>query len=70
MNAFSLTTVMPSVSFRPTHAYRGLVKALQVAKERRRLATLDDRMLDDLGLTEQQAGFEAARPIWDLPAGR
>jgi uncharacterized protein YjiS (DUF1127 family) len=31
---------------------------------RRDLAELDDRMLQDLGISRAQAHFEANRPIW------
>lgn len=31
---------------------------------RRQLAELDDRMLQDLGISRAQAHFEATRPIW------
>lgn len=31
---------------------------------RRHLAELDDRMLQDLGISRAQAQFEANRPIW------
>lgn len=37
-------------------------------RTRARLAKLDDRMLDDIGLTREQAAREAARKIWDAPA--
>ena len=42
--------------------------ALALWQQRRRLAALDDRMLDDLGLTRAEATAEAARPLWDAPA--
>ncbi|MEO1688521.1 MAG: DUF1127 domain-containing protein [Pseudomonadota bacterium] len=35
--------------------------------ERSALARLDARMLDDVGLSEEAARREAARPFWDLP---
>jgi uncharacterized protein YjiS (DUF1127 family) len=36
--------------------------------QRKRLATLDDALLRDIGLTRHQAEAEAARPIWNAPA--
>lgn len=36
-------------------------------RQRRRLATLDDRLLDDIGLDRDAARAEAARPIWEVP---
>ncbi|MDA7967099.1 DUF1127 domain-containing protein [Ruegeria sp.] len=44
-----------------------LWQRLGVAKQRRALARLDDRALDDIGITRAQARTEAARPIWDAP---
>jgi uncharacterized protein YjiS (DUF1127 family) len=32
---------------------------------RQRLGDLDDRMLQDLGISRAQAEYEASRPIWD-----
>ncbi len=37
-------------------------------RSRRRLTTLDDHILRDIGLTRAQAQAEADRPIWDAPA--
>lgn len=31
---------------------------------RYRLQRLDDRMLDDMGLTREQVAFEAGKPFW------
>ncbi len=43
---------------------------LRVARERRRLAALDERQLRDIGIDPAAAAREAGRPFWDLPAGR
>lgn len=43
---------------------------LRVARERHRLATLDPRLLSDIGVDDVTASREAARPFWDLPKGR
>jgi uncharacterized protein YjiS (DUF1127 family) len=44
------------------------VRILKIWMERRRqlraLATLDDRLLDDLGLRHEQVRGEAAKPFW------
>lgn len=49
----------------------GLLKRLSLglgaARQRRRLAELDDDMLRDIGLTREDARAEARRPIWDVP---
>lgn len=42
--------------------------ALVVRRQRKFLARLDDRTLDDIGLTRDLAIQEATRPMWDLPA--
>lgn len=36
-------------------------------QQRKRLATLDDAILRDIGLTRHEAEAEAARPIWNAP---
>ncbi len=36
-------------------------------RSRRALARLDARLLEDIGLTESEAAFEARRRIWDAP---
>jgi uncharacterized protein YjiS (DUF1127 family) len=33
-------------------------------RQRRALAELDDRLLDDVGLSREQARCEAAKPFW------
>lgn len=42
----------------------------RVADERRALATADDALLKDLGVTRADAQAEASRFFWDLPRGR
>lgn len=41
--------------------------ALSLRRQRRTLARLDARALEDIGITRKQAEDEAARPIWDAP---
>lgn len=36
-------------------------------RSRVRLAELDPRLLDDIGLSAKDASIEANRPIWDAP---
>jgi len=43
---------------------------LDVWSERRTLERLDRRMLADIGIEESSARYEAARPMWDVPAAR
>ena len=46
----------------------GLVQAYAAWQQRKRLATLDDATLRDIGLTREQAQAEATRPVWNAPA--
>lgn len=50
---------------RRRHSFADL---LDLARQRRALARLDDARLDDLGLTRQEALREARRPLWHRPA--
>jgi uncharacterized protein YjiS (DUF1127 family) len=34
------------------------------SRQREALSNLDDRLLDDIGVTRQQANIEAAKPFW------
>ncbi len=68
-----LTGRMSEVGSRAGHVKRRLgswlVKwehAMQVRRERRALARLDDRMLKDIGLSRADANREAARSLTDL----
>jgi uncharacterized protein YjiS (DUF1127 family) len=40
---------------------------IALSRQRRRLAQLDARALDDIGLTRAEALDEARRPPWDAP---
>lgn len=46
----------------------GLLAYWDLYRQRRSLASLDDHMLRDLGMTRDQAQHEADRPVWDAPA--
>jgi uncharacterized protein YjiS (DUF1127 family) len=39
----------------------------ELARQRRALLRLDDRMLKDIGITRTDAEHEAGRPFWDDP---
>ncbi|MEM8629639.1 MAG: DUF1127 domain-containing protein [Pseudomonadota bacterium] len=39
-----------------------------VARQRLQLRNMDQRLLDDIGLTGHEAEIEANRPFWDVPA--
>ncbi len=45
-------------------------KWIAVARERSRLGRLTTEQLRDMGIDMEAARREAARPFWDLPAGR
>ncbi len=47
-----------------------LLVAMEIRRQRRALATLDDRALTDIGITRAEAETESGRPLWDLPFGR
>ena len=40
---------------------------LNLARQRRALAKLDDHALNDIGITRTEAETEAGRPLWDAP---
>ena len=53
--------------YRITQGWLGMVSRMTRAiEERRILATLDDRMLADIGLNRLDATREAARAPWDI----
>ena len=41
-----------------------------IARERRALAQLDARELEDMGISPAAAAQEAGRPFWDIPEER
>lgn len=45
----------------------GLPRLFAVWRQRRVLEDLDDRALEDIGLTRSEAQAEAARRFWDAP---
>lgn len=47
--------------------WRHAMRMRAAAAERRALADLDDRMLRDIGLSDQSRRREMARPFWDIP---
>ena len=52
---------------RPGGFVARLWAALALRRQRAHLAELPDDLLDDIGLTREQARHEAARPLWDAP---
>lgn len=41
---------------------------LDLWRQRRALARLDDAMLADIGITRAEAQLEAERPLWNAPS--
>lgn len=60
----------PSLSDRFLALCARLDTAWRIRRERRQLASLDDRLLKDIGLSRSLAHVEAGRSFFDLPAGR
>jgi uncharacterized protein YjiS (DUF1127 family) len=47
-----------------------LLAYIEIAAERRRLASLDDHTLRDIGISRADAMAESGRSFWDIPPGR
>lgn len=52
---------------RPVSILRRIVALTALRRQRRSLAHLDARLLDDIGLEWSEAQAEAARRLWDAP---
>ncbi len=44
-----------------------LAQLFALRRHRRQLRNLDDRMLQDIGITRREAREESQRPFWDAP---
>jgi uncharacterized protein YjiS (DUF1127 family) len=58
---------LPARIVRPAALLARLRLALAARAQRRALARADDRLLDDIGVSRDQALAEARRPAWDVP---
>jgi uncharacterized protein YjiS (DUF1127 family) len=58
---------LPDRSARPIRLLTRIRLALAARAQRRALAQADDRLLDDIGVSRDQALAEARRPVWDVP---
>jgi uncharacterized protein YjiS (DUF1127 family) len=47
--------------------WHSLGQTLALRRQRSQLMTLDDHLLNDIGLTRATAMTEAQRPLWDAP---
>jgi|FLOH01.1.fsa_nt_gi uncharacterized protein YjiS (DUF1127 family) len=63
----------PHATFTSENSKWSLLAALKIMlatrRQRAALRVLDDNALADMGLNRAQADAEAARPVWDVPAG-
>ncbi|MEM7076292.1 MAG: DUF1127 domain-containing protein [Pseudomonadota bacterium] len=62
MTQFSQTRLHGSAR-RPSFSFNRMI---EINRQRRALALLDDRALLDIGLTRQQVDAELRRPFWDV----
>lgn len=62
MTDFTAALFRPAA--RPSHS---VMRYLDLYRQRRALASLDEAALRDIGLTRDAAAQEAARPLWDAP---
>ncbi|MDV4146054.1 MULTISPECIES: DUF1127 domain-containing protein [Shimia] len=57
------------LSFRSTaRKSLSLTDFAELSRQRRALAKLDSRSLEDMGISRRAADAEARRPVWDVPA--
>lgn len=59
---------LPFVGFAQAQRGLPLIGLFGLWRQRQALARMDDHMLQDLGLTRDEAQAESARPVWDVPA--
>ncbi|CAD0183682.1 hypothetical protein RUESEDTHA_00556 [Ruegeria sp. THAF57] len=60
-------TLASNCNPRSRFSVTSLWDALSLMRQRRALGQLDDRALEDIGITREQAQSEATRHIWDAP---
>ncbi|TDK41083.1 DUF1127 domain-containing protein [Antarcticimicrobium luteum] len=63
----TFTTASHRRSARRPSVLSGLPRLFAVWRQRRVLETLDDRALEDIGVTRAEAKAEARRTFWDAP---
>lgn len=51
-----------------TGLWAAIARMIALHRQRRQLAELDAHLLDDIGVSREDALTEAARPVWDAPA--
>lgn len=59
---------LPTCEIENQYSFQGVIKQLQFwidrSRQRKHLARLDDRMLEDIGLTRDQVLVEINKPFW------
>ena len=69
-----MTTRVPAPNISavvPTNGWPKIPTISQMAavrRQRRKLRSLEEHLLDEIGLTQSQADAEAKRSVWDVPA--
>lgn len=68
MSARSMATVhaFPIRTVARPGVWSWLARAVEARRTRQLLATMDDRMLSDIGMNRAGARTEAGRPAWDV----
>lgn len=56
-----------TINARPVSILSRLAKGFALARQRHKLANLDDKALSDIGITKTEALNESKRPSWDAP---
>lgn len=64
---YALISALPIARSLPGFRLPPIARWWRVRRERLQLLELNDYMLNDIGLTREQARHEAARPFWDAP---
>lgn len=60
------SAALPRGGFRFTDLADLVLDWMEVARQRRHLASLDTRMLSDIGFTSADVEREIERPFWDI----
>ena len=63
----SLVSFAPALRSSAATSRFSLSAFLKLRRQRAELANLSDAMLDDIGVTREEALSEASRPSWDAP---
>lgn len=64
----SLTTARPHLRLAlPRLSFNAFAALAKLVQSRHQLRQLDDRMLDDIGISRFEAEAESSRPMWDVP---